>query len=225
MGACCAICFNKSFYGIQLSHDISRNLQDLMRKIKWSDSFLNEPRVKLGNDIQMKMSSEIVKNIKKNGISVFNINGFVQEYIAINIACLIFHKIIWDMIYVQLNNESTITNSIEEMNNKTYPSFVHIEQEYKDIFSNVKLDTYFSEFGGKKINLFKQEFTKKYNIEGELNNNINREVLEINLENYITETIESILQNNNIQAFNHNDYMDTMRNKQTVYETEVLNRT
>lgn len=225
MGACCAICFNKSFYGIQLSHDISRNLQDLMRKIKWSDSFLNEPRVKLGNDIQIKMSSEIVKNIKENGISVFNINGFVQEYIAMNIACLIFHKIIWDMINVPLNNESTITNSIEEMNNKNYPSFVPIEQEYKDIFSNVKLHSYFSEFDGKKINLFKQEFTKKYNIEGELNNNINREVLEINLENYITETIESMLSNDNIKAFNHNDYMDTMCNKQTIYETEVQNRT
>ena len=225
MGACCAICFNKSFYGIQLSHDISRKLQDLMRKIKWSDSFLNEPRVKLGNDIQMKISSEIVKNIKENGISVFNINGFVQEYIAMNIACLIFQKIIWDMINVPLNYESTITNSIEEMNNKNYPSFVPIEQEYKDIFSNVKLDSYFSEFDGKKINLFKQEFTKKYNIEGELNNNINREVLEKNLENYITETIESMLSNDNIKAFNHNDYMDTMCNKQTIYETEVQNRT
>jgi len=225
MGACCAICFNKSFYGIQLSHDISRNLQDLMRKIKWSDSFLNEPRVKLGNDIQMKISSEIVINIKENGTTVNDINGFVQEYIAMNIACLIFHKIIWDIIIIPLNNEPTITNSIEEMNNKNYPRFVPIEQEYKDIFTNVKLDSYFSQFQGREINLFKREFSKRYNIEGELNNNINREVLEINLENYITETIESILTNDNIQAFNHNDYMDTMRNKQTIYKTEVQNRT
>ena len=225
MGACCAICCNKSFYGIQLSHDISKNLQDLMRKIKWSDSFLNEPRVKLGNDIQMKISSEIVKNIKENRINVFNINGFVQEYIAMNIACLIFHKIIWDIINEPLNNEPTITNSIEEMINKNYPPFVPIEQEYKDIFINVKLDSYYSQFQGREINLFKQEFSKRYNIEGELNNNINREVLEINLENYITDTIESMLSDDNMVSFNHNDYMDTMLNKQTVYETEVQNRT
>lgn len=223
MGACCTICFKKSFYGIELSHDISKNLQELMRKIKWSDSFLNEPRVKFGNDIQMKMSSEIVKNIKKNKINVSNIDGFVQEYIAMNIACFIFHKIIWDIIYFPLNKGTIITTTKEEIM-RNFPSFVPIEQEYKDIFSNVKLEHYFSGFDCKKINLFKQEFTKRYNIEGELNNNINREVLEINLENYITETIE-ILLNDNIEAFNHNDYMYTMCNKKTLYETDLKNRT
>jgi hypothetical protein len=220
MGACCTICFNKSFYGIELSHDISKNLEELMRKIKWSDSFLNEPRVKLGNDIQMKISSEIVKNIKKNGISVFNINGFVQEYIAMNIACFIFHRIIWDIINIPLNNEMAI---IED--NNYYPPFVPISQNYKDIYSNLKLNSYFTQFEGRNIEMFKNEFSKRYNIEGELNNNINREVLEINLENYITETIESILTNDNILAFNHNDYMNTMLNKQTIYETDVKNRT
>ena len=225
MGACCSKCLNKSFYALELSIDISKNLEDLMKKIKWTDSFLQEPRFKLGKDIKSKIASAIVKHIKEKKITVNDINGFVTQYIALNIACFIFHKVICDIIYLSLNHQSSITNSIEEANNKQYPKFMFIEQNYSDIFTMLKLDQYFNTFTQEQIDNFKNEFKIKYDTGTDLSDHINRKVLEINLENYVTETIEKILSNNNIKAFNHDEYMNYMLDKQSQYETEIKSRT
>jgi hypothetical protein len=207
-GICCAICFNKSFHGLEMGDNISSNLNTMIRKISWGTSMFDTFSIKLSDDIKRLIAKIIIEHVKKNNISVLKLNGFVTEYIALNIAGYIFHKFIWDIIHPTLQN---------------YPTYEVITQEYKDIFINKAIDGYINNFKEKGYFVkFVTEFKKKrkieeYNIEYQLG----KDVITRHLEDHLCTVVNEIINNDNIETFNYSQYMNTMINKQNIYEAEL----
>ena len=111
-GICCALCFNKSFHGLEMADKISDDLNSMIRKISWGEDIFDTLYIKLNQDIKLLIAKCIVKHVKKNNIKVLNLYGYITDYISLNIAGLIFHKFnkIWSLIAcsIKLNNVSII---------------------------------------------------------------------------------------------------------------------
>jgi hypothetical protein len=222
MGAvCCVLCFNKSFHGLEMADNISSHLTSMIRKIQWGHGLFDNLNIKLNTEIKQNIAAKIVKHIKKNNIKVTNLNGFITDYIALNIAGLIFHKFIWDIIYEPILNEVLI----KESDINTYPIYEQINMEYKDIFTNKAIENYTNKFEEKKyFKKFVIEFRKSRNLEEyNIEYQLGKEVISKHLESYLTLVINQIINNNNIDSFNYSDYMNTMITKKNIYESTVEN--
>ena len=207
-GICCAICFNKSFHGLEMGDSISSNLNTMIRKISWGTGLFNNVSFKINDNVKKIIENSIIKHIKKNNISVLKLNGFVTEYIALNIAGYIFHKFIWDIIHPILQN---------------YPTYEVITQEYKDIYINKALDDYINNFkeNGYFVK-FVTEFKKKRNIEEyNIEYQLGKDVITRHLEDHLCTVVNEIINNDNIETFNYSQYMNTMINKQNIYEAKL----
>ena len=104
-GICCALCFNKTYHGLDMAENISNDLKSMIRKISWGPSIFDTLYIKLSKDIKHLIAKYIVEHVKKNNIKVLQLNGYVTDYISLNIAGLIFHKFIWDVIYTPMREE------------------------------------------------------------------------------------------------------------------------
>ena len=220
MGAiCCVLCFNKSFHGLEMADYISNHLTSMIRKIEWGNGLFDNFNIKIDAEVKQNIAAKIVKHIKKNNIKVANLNGFITEYISLNIAGLIFHKFIWDIIYEPIQYKVAIKDS----DIKAYPIYEKINMEYKDIFTNKAIDNYTNNL--KKQNYFKTfviEFKKSRNLEEyNIEYQLGKEVISKHLESHLTLVINQIINNNNIDSFNYSDYMNTMISKKNIYESTV----
>lgn len=212
-GVCCVLCFNKSFHGLEITDNISAHLTTMIRDIKWSDDLFDTFTIKLNQESKNMIATKIVKHVKKNNIKVLNLNGYITEYIALNIAGLIFHKFIWDI----LKQNETITLE--------YPDYKEIEMDYKDIFTDIAIHKHTNKFKEKKyFDVFVKEFIKKRNLqEYNIKYQLGKEVITKHLENYLTLILNQIINNNNMEGFNYSTYMNTMITKKNVYESSIEN--
>lgn len=221
MGAICCACFNNSIHGLEMAENISSHLSSMIRKIEWGHGLFDNFNIKIDEEVKKNIAVKIEKHIKENNIKVKNLNGFITEYISLNIAGLIFHKFIWDIIYEPIQNEV----AIKESDIITYPIYKQINMEYKDIYTNKAIDNYTNNL--KKQNYFKTfviEFRKSYNLEEyNIEYQLGKEVISKHLESHLTLIINEIINNNNIDSFNYSEYMNTMISKKNIYESTVEN--
>ncbi len=214
MGAlCCPMCFNKSLHGMEIADMVSVNLTTMIRDIKWGNDLYDTLTVKLNEETKRMIEIKIVEHVKKNNIKVLNPNGYITEYIALNIAGLIFHKFIWDI----LAQNETITLE--------YPDYKEIEMDYKDMFTDIAIHIHTNKFKEKNyFNVFVKEFIKKRNLqEYNIKYQLGKEVITKHLENYLTLVINQIINNNNMDGLNYSTYMNTMITKKNVYESLIEN--
>uniref|UniRef100_A0A6C0BTJ7 Uncharacterized protein n=1 Tax=viral metagenome TaxID=1070528 RepID=A0A6C0BTJ7_9ZZZZ len=211
---CCIFCFDKTYHGFDIAHGVSCYLSEMLFKISWGDNIYNKIAIKLNDQTISQISSTITKYIKKNRIKVKNINGFVTDYISLNIAGFIFHKLIYDIIY-----KSDIENG------KPYQEkYIPIEQDYKDIFTNKVLNKYIDEFIQiNQLVKFTEEFIKQQNVKDyNINYPLGKEVISRRLEDHIINVINELCNDDcTIKAFNYNIYKDIMETKQKNFETIV----
>lgn len=225
-GICCALCFNKSFHGLEMADKISIDLNSMVRKISWSTSIFDTLSIKLNRDIKHTIAKYIVQHIKKNNIKVLNLNGFITDYISLNIAGLIFHKFIWDIIYTPMVEELPP----EQSRKFYYPTYNGINMDYKDIFTNKAIDTYIKKFiENNHFEVFTAEFKEKqnineYNVEYQLGKEVITKHLEKHLNFVINQIINHYVTNNSIDGpFNYTKYMNEMITKKNQYESQVNN--
>lgn len=225
-GICCTLCFNKSFHGLDMADKISHDLKSMIRKISWGNNIFDTLPIKLNDDMKQLIAKIIVKHVKKNNIKVLNLNGFITDYISINIAGLIFHKFIWDVIYTSMMEELPV----EQRLTFNYPTYNGINMEYKDIFTNRAIDNYIKKFTDNNyFERFTTEFRKKNNLtEYNVEYQLGKEVITKHLEKYIDSVINQIINdyntNNTIDGpFNYSKFMNYMITKKTLYESQVEN--
>lgn len=211
---CCSICIN-AFHGIDITEDISIKLKDMIFKISWGKTLYDGLLIKLNDETKKKIALTISNHVKEKNIAVGNFNGFITDYIAVNIAGFIFHKFIWDVIY---------PHALEQNADFQYPAYIPMEQEYKDIFTNKVVDKYINDsFITENIFVhFVEQFKKQhkleeYNIEYQLG----KEVLEKNIEKHLCNVIDEILNNEDNGGLNYNEYMNIMLNKETIYNAHL----
>lgn len=223
---CCILCFNKSFHGVEMANSISNDLKSMIQKISWGDSIFDTLTVKLDYNIKELIAKSIIKHIKKNKIKVLNLNGYVTDYISLNIAGLIFHKLIWDVIYTPMSEELPH----EQRATFYYPTYNGINIEYKDIFTNKALDNYIKLFKENNyFEIFTAEFKEKKNIkEYNVQHPLGREIITKHLEKHLHFVINQIINhyntNDSIEGpFNYSVYMNEIINKQNIYERQVEN--
>ena len=230
---CCILCFNKSYHGLEIAEQISHDLSTMIRKISWGSSQFDNIFLKLDKKIKNSIALVIVEHIKKKKISVLNLNGFITSYISLNIAGLIFHKFVWDILYTPMKNFREVKEiPPEERTTFNYPSYEEIEQDYKDIFTNKAIDTYIKRFTENNyFEIFTREFKRTRNIEKyNINDRIGKEIITKNLEKYLEFVINQIISSSrdstNILVdgpFNYSRYMNIMITKKNNYEAEVEN--
>ena len=92
---CCSICIS-AYHGIDITEYISIQLKDMIYKISWEKTLYDRLFITLEDETKKKIALTISKHVKEKKIIVSNLNGFVTNYIAINIAGFIFHKFITD---------------------------------------------------------------------------------------------------------------------------------
>lgn len=211
---CCSTCIN-AFHGVDITEDISIKLKDMIFKISWGKTLYDRLFIKLNDETKTKIALTISNHVKEKNIAVGNFNGFVTDYIAVNIAGFIFHKFIWDVIY---------PHALEKNADFQYPAYIPMEQEYKDIFTNKVVDKYINDsFITENIFVhFVEQFKKQhkleeYNIEYQLG----KEVLEKNIEKHLCNVIDEILNNEDNGGLNYNEYMNIMLNKETIYNAHL----
>jgi len=216
---CSALCFNKSFHGLEMADSISSHLTSMIRKIEWGHGLFDSFNIKIDAEVKQHIAAKIVKHIKKNNIKVEKMNGFITEYISLNIAGVIFHKFIWDVIYEPIQYKVAIKDS----DIKAYPVYEKINMEYKDIFTNKAIDNYTNNLKNQNyFKIFIVEFRKSHNLEEyNIEYQLGKEVISKHLESYLTLVINEIINNNNIDSFNYSDYMNTMISKKNIYESTV----
>ena len=120
---CCSTCIT-AYHGLDIADDISIQLKDMIFKISWGNIPYSKLLIKLNDETKKKIAVNIAKYVKEKKIAVSNFNGFVTNYIAINIAGFIFHKFIWDVLY---------PHELEKDPGFQYPAYVPMEVDYKDI--------------------------------------------------------------------------------------------
>lgn len=225
-GICCTLCFNKSFHGLDMAEHISNDLKSMIRKISWGNNIFDTLHIKLSDDIKHLIAKYIVEHVKKNNIKVLQLNGYVTEYISINIAGLIFHKFIWDVIYTPMWEELPV----EQRLTFNYPTYSGISMEYKDIFTNKAIDNYIKNFTDNNyFKTFTTEFRKKHNLEEyNVQYQLGKEVITKHLEKYIGYAINQIIKHHNTNntvdgPFNYSRYMNQMITKKSLYESQVEN--
>ena len=225
-GICCALCFNKSFHGLEMAEHISHDLNSMIRKISWGNDIFDTLSIKLSDDIKPLIAKYIIEHVKKNNIKVLNLNGYVTDYISLNIAGLIFHKFIWDVIYTPMREELPL----EQRVTFNYPTYNGINMEYKDIFTNKACDDYIKNFTNNNyFKTFTTEFIKKNNLaEYNVQYQLGKEVIAKHLEKYIYSVINQIIKHHNTNntvdgPFNYSRYMNQMITKKSLYESQVEN--
>ena len=223
---CCVLCFNKSFHGLEMADKISHDLKSMIRKISWGENIFDTLSIKLSDDIKHLIAKSIVAHVKKKNIKVLQLNGFVTDYISINIAGLIFHKFIWDVIYTPMWEELPV----EQRLTFNYPTYSGISMEYKDIFTNKALDDYIKNFTDNNyFERFTTEFRKKNNLaEYNVQYQLGKEVITKHLEKYIDSVVNEIINqyntNNTVDGpLNYSRYMNYMITKKKLYESQVEN--
>ena len=225
-GICCALCFNKSFHGLDMAENISNDLNSMIRKISWGEDIFDKLYIKLSKDTKHVIAKIIIEHVKKNNIKVLQFNGYVTDYISANIAGLIFHKFIWDVIYTPMMEEMPH----EQRTKFNYPSYSGINMEYKDIFTNKAIDAYIKIFTDNNyFKTFTTEFRKKHNLaEYNIQYQLGKDVITKHLEKYIGYTINQIINHHNTNntvdgPFNYSRYMNQMITKKNQYESQVEN--
>ena len=205
MGLCCSLCFKNNFFALEVAEIVSRELQKLFSKIQWTDSMWSTVYV---NTIDAKklIGLEVVKAIKSNNISVLSVDGYVQEYIGIQIAGLIFKH----ALYKTLTYPSIIKDCNEE-----------IPIDYNDLFASKSVDKYYQYLTD---NNYITKFIEQYKTNNNLNN-INlteqapKDALRTLLSNYILNTVkETIEQSTNL---NVGKYYRCINNKKEIYNNQV----
>ena len=211
---CCSTCIT-AYHGLDVADDISIQLKDMIFKISWGNIPYSKLLIKLNDETKKKIAVNIAKHVKEKKIAVSNFNGFVTNYISINIAGFIFHKFIWDVLY---------PHELEKDPGFQYPAYVPMEQEYKDIFTNKVVDKYIDNafITQDRFVCFVEQFKKQrkleeYNIEYQLG----KEVLEKNVEKHLCTVIDELLENEDVKAFNYNKYMKIMLKKEKDYNAEL----
>lgn len=225
-GICCALCFNKSFHGLEMADKISDDLNSMIRKISWGEDIFDTLYIKLNQDIKHLIAKCIVEHVKKKNIKVLNLNGYITDYISINIAGLIFHKFIWDIIYTPTREEL----SIEQRLTFNYPTYNEINMEYKDLFTNKAIDNYIKNFTNNNyFKTFTSEFRKtrgleEYNVQYQLGKEVITKHLEKHIDSVINQIINQYNTNNTLDGpFNYSRYMNQMITKKNQYESQVEN--
>lgn len=211
---CCSICIS-AYHGIDITEDISIQLKDMIYKISWGKTLYDRLLVKLNDETKKKIALTISKRVKEKKIAVGNFNGFITNYIAINIAGFIFHKFIWDVLY---------PHELEKDPGFQYPAYIPMEVDYKDVFTNKVVDKYIDNafITENRFVHFVEQFKKQrkleeYNIEFQLG----KEVIEKNLEKHLCNVINELLDNEDVKAFNYSKYMNIMLKKETIYNAEL----
>lgn len=211
---CCSTCIT-AYHGLDIADDISIQLKDMIFKISWGNIPYSKLLIKLNDETKKKIAVNIAKYVKEKKIAVSNFNGFVTNYIAINIAGFIFHKFIWDVLY---------PHELEKDPGFQYPAYVPMEVDYKDIFTNKVIDKYINDLfiTQDRFVCFVEQFKKQrkleeYNIEYQLG----KEVLEKNVEKHLCTVIDELLENEDVKAFNYNKYMKIMLKKEKDYNAEL----
>ena len=205
MGLCCSLCFKDNFFALQVGEITCRELQKLFSKIEWTDSIWSTVYVNT-IDVKKIIAVEVVKAIKLNNISVLSLDGFVQEYIGIQIAGLIFKH----ALYKTLTYPSLINDCNEE-----------IPIEYKDVFASSSVDKYYQYLTD---NNYTTKFIEQYKTNNNLNN-INlceqapKDALRTLLSNYILNTVkETIEQTTNLNVVK---YLRCINRKKEIYDNQV----
>ena len=223
---CCALCFNKSFHGLEMADKISNDLKSMIHKISWGENIFDTLYIKLNQDIKLLIAKSIVAHVKKKNIKVLQLNGFVTDYISINIAGLIFHKLIWDIIYTPIREDL----SIEQRLTFIYPTYNGINMEYKDIYTNKALDNYIKNFTDNNyFKTFTNEFRKtrgleEYNIQYQLGKEVITKHLEKHIDSLVNQIINQYNTNNTADGpFNYSKYLNEMITKKNQYESQVEN--
>ena len=159
---CCSTCIT-AYHGLDIADDISIQLKDMIFKISWGNIPYSKLLIKLNDETKKKIAVNIAKYVKEKKIAVSNFNGFVTNYIAINIAGFIFHKFIWDVLY---------PHELEKDPGFQYPAYVPMEVDYKDVFTNKVVDKYINDLfiTQDRFVCFVEQFKKQrkleeYNIE------------------------------------------------------------
>lgn len=205
MGLCCSLCFKDNFFALQVGEITCRELQKLFSKIEWTDSIWSTVYVNT-IDVKKIIAVEVVKAIKLNNISVLSLDGFVQEYIGIQIAGLIFKH----ALYKTLTYPSLINDCNEE-----------IPIEYKDVFASSSVDKYYQYLTD---NNYTTKFIEQYKTNNNLNN-INlceqapKDALRTLLSNYILNTVKETIE----QTINLNvvKYLRCINRKKEIYDNQV----
>ena len=205
MGICCSLLFKNNFFALEVGDIACRQLQKLISKIEWTDSIWSTVYVNT-TDAKKLIASEVVKAIKSNNISVLSVDGYVQEYIGIQIAGLIFKH----ALYKTLTYPSLINDCNEE-----------IPIDYCDVFACKSVDKYYQY-------LTDNNYTTKFIEEYKTNNNLNninlteqapKDALRTLLSNYILNTVkETIEQSTNL---NVGRYYRCINNKKEIYNNQV----
>jgi len=211
---CCSTCIN-AYHGLDVAEDISIKLKDMIFKISWGNIPYSKLLIKLNDETKKKIAVNIAKHVRKNNVDAGNLNGYVTNYISLNVAGFIFHKFIWDVIY---------PHELEKDPGFQYPAYTPMEQEYKDIFTNKVVNKYIDDLFITKNRFvyFVEQFKKQrkleeYNIEYQLG----KEVLDKNVEKHLSKVIDEICDNEYLEGFNYNEYMDIMLKKEKNYNAEL----
>jgi len=211
---CCSSCII-AYHGLDITEDISIQLKDMIYKISWGKTLYDRLLIKLNDETKKKIAVNIAKYVKSNNINAENLNGFVTNYIAINIAGFIFHKFIWDVIY---------PHELEKDPGFQYPVYIPMEQDYKDIFTNKVVDDYIDNafITENRFVHFVEQFKKQRKLEEyTIEYPLGKEVFEKNIEKHLCNVIDEILNNEDDNGFNYNEYMDIMLKKETIYNTHL----
>ena len=211
---CCSTCITV-YHGLDIADDISIQLKDMIYKISWGKTLYDRLLIKLNDEMKKKIAVNIAKHVKEKKIAVNNFNGFVTNYIAINIAGFIFHKFIWDVLY---------PHEVEKDPGFQYPAYIPMKVDYKDVFTNKVVDKYINDLfiTQDRFVCFVEQFKKQrkleeYNIEFQLG----KEVIEKNVEKHLCTVIDELLENEDVKAFNYNKYMKIMLKKEKDYNAEL----
>ena len=205
MGICCSLLFKNNFFGLEVAEVTCRELQKLISKIQWTDSIWSTVYV---NTIDAKklIALEVVKAIKSNNISVLSVDGYVQEYIGIQIAGLIFKH----ALYKTLTYPSIIQDCNEE-----------IPIDYNDVFASNSVDKFYKYLTD---NNYTNKFIEQYKTNNSLNN-INlteqapKNALRTLLSNYILNTVKDTI--NQSTNLNVAKYYRCINNKKEIYNNQV----
>jgi len=198
---------------MDIANSVVGKVKTMLYKINWTDDVTLS--LSISGDANKKLvkiiANEIIKCCKLNKIPVLKLNGFITEFIALQISGLLFNNILYETL--KLPSLISITTGDEI-----------IKHEYKNIFIDNAIRIFINDnYVNCDVNILR-EFRDQFKIQNNMSNiDFNKEpgkfLLIFVLSKYVVKVTEDLIPDSD--NLNFMKYYNSIHKKKAWYDKEV----